>query len=193
MYLHLVPTLYHIISNKCRLESVTIPELKFEIKDDGLSCGRPYPNKRLYVGMKNNRKAMVGLLLEYDKQLSQFTTEYKWVIDNIGVVQHHIKTIVMDSEFDLISQHIGLNIGLDELKPRLHPSYHKIAPVKIQPMMESYRTGEAVNKLQHDVWENNVLLFRTETLLLHTLESERLAKYSFFIDRLPQLSSKICI
>ena len=177
MYLHLVPTLYHIISNKCRLESVTIPELKFEIKDDGLSCGRPYPNKRLYVGMKNNRKAMVGLLLEY----------------NIGVVQHHIKTIVLDSEFDLISQHIGLNIGLDELKPRLHPSYHKIAPVKIQPMMESYRTGEAVNKLQHDVWENNVLLFRTETLLLHTLESERLAKYSFFIDRLPQLSSKICI
>ncbi|BDA57572.1 MULTISPECIES: DUF6012 family protein [Enterobacterales] len=193
MYLHLVPTLYHIISNKCQLESVTIPELEFEIKGDALSCGRPYPNKRLNVGMLKNRKAMVGLLLEYDKQISQFTTEYKWAIENIGVVQHNIKTIVLDSEFDLISQCIGLNIGLDEWKPRLHPSYQKVAPVKIQPMMESYRTGEAVNKLQHDVWANNALLFRTETLLLHTLESERLSKYSFFIDRLPQLDSKICI
>ncbi|MEQ0318055.1 DUF6012 family protein [Klebsiella sp. GB_Kp051] len=193
MYLHLVPTLYHIISNKCQLESVTIPELEFEIKGDALSCGRPYPNKRLNVGMLKNRKAMVGLLLEYDKQISQFTTEYKWAIENIGVVQHNIKTIVLDSEFDLISQCIGLNIGLDEWIPRLHPSYHKVAPVKIQPMMESYRTGEAVNKLQHDVWANNALLFRTETLLLHTLESERLSKYSFFIDRLPQLGSKICI
>ena len=193
MYLHLVPTLYHIISNKCQLESVTIQELEFEIKGDALSCGRPYPNKRLNVGMLKNRKAMVGLLLEYDKQISQFTTEYKWAIENIGVVQHNIKTIVLDSEFDLISQCIGLNIGLDEWKPRLHPSYHKVAPVKIQPMMESYRTGEAVNKLQHDVWANNALLFRTETLLLHTLESERLSRYSFFIDRLPQLGSAICI
>ena len=193
MYLHLVPTIYHIISNKCQLESVRIQELEFEIKGDALSCGRPYPNKRLNVGMLKNRKAMVGLLLEYDKQISQFTTEYKWAIENIGVVQHNIKTIVLDSEFDLISQCIGLNIGLDEWKPRLHPSYHKVAPVKIQPMMESYRTGEAVNKLQHDVWANNALLFRTETLLLHTLESERLSRYSFFIDRLPQLGSAICI
>ncbi|WP_154974905.1 DUF6012 family protein [Klebsiella grimontii] len=193
MYLHLVPTLYHIISNKCKLESVTIPELEFEIKGDELSCGRPYPNKRLNVGMLKNRKAMVGLLLEYNKQLSQFTTEYKWVIENIGIVQHHIKTIVLDSEFDLISQYIGLNIGLDELKSRLHPSYHKVAPVKIQPMMESYRSGEAVNHLQHDVWDKNVLLSRTETLLLHTLESERLSRYSYFIDRLPQLGSAICI
>ncbi|HHM2023519.1 TPA: DUF6012 family protein, partial [Klebsiella pneumoniae] len=54
MHLHLVPTLYHTISNKCRLESVTIPELKFEIKGDALSCGRPFPNKRLNVGMQKN-------------------------------------------------------------------------------------------------------------------------------------------
>ncbi|HHI0775000.1 TPA: DUF6012 family protein [Klebsiella pneumoniae] len=193
MYLHLVPTLYHTISNKCRLESVTIPELEFEIKGDALSCGRPFPNKRLTVGMHKNRKAMVGLLLEYEKKVSHFTTQYKWYIREIGFVQHNIKTIVMDSEFDLISQYIGLNIGLDEFKPRLHPSYHKVAPVKIQPMMESYRTGEAVNTLQHDVWENNVLLSRTETLLLNTLESDRLSRYRFLTDRLPQPDSAICI
>ncbi|UYB60141.1 DUF6012 family protein (plasmid) [Klebsiella michiganensis] len=135
MYLHLVPTLYHTISNKCRLESVTIPELEFEIKGDALSCGRPIPNKRLNVGMQKNRKAMVGLLVEYGKQVSHFTTQYKWYIGDIGFVQHNIKTIVLDCELDLISQYIGLNIGLDEFKPRLHPSYHKVAPVKIQPMM----------------------------------------------------------
>ena len=46
-------------------------------------------------------------------------------------------------------------------------------------MMESYRTGEPVNKLHHDVWENNVLLSRTETLLLHTLETNRLSGIQF--------------
>ncbi|MDP0616726.1 DUF6012 family protein [Klebsiella pneumoniae] len=193
MHLHLVPTLYHTISNKCRLESVTIPELKFEIKGDALSCGRPFPNKRLNVGMQKNRKAMIGLLLEYDKKVSHFTTQYKWYIEEIGIVQHNIKTIVLDCDFDLISQYIGLNIGLDEFKPRLHHSYHNAAPVKIQPMMESYRTGEPVNKLHHDVWDNNVLLSRTETLLLHTLETDRLSEYSLLTDRLPELSSAICI
>nr|WP_256923899.1 DUF6012 family protein [Klebsiella quasipneumoniae] len=103
---------------------------------------------------------MIGLLLEYDKQVSHFTTQYKWYIEDIGIVQHNIKTIVLDCDFDLISQYIGLNIGLDEFKPRLHHSYHNAAPVKIQPMMESYRTGEPVNKLHHDVWENNVLLLQ---------------------------------
>ena len=193
MHLHLVPTLYHTISNKCRLESVTIPELKFEIKGDALSCGRPFPNKRLNVGMQKNRKAMIGLLLEYDKKVSHFTTQYKWYIEDIGIVQHNIKTIVLDCDFDLISQYIGLNIGLDEFKPRLHHSYHNAAPVKIQPMMESHLTGAPVNKLHHHVLANKVLLSTTETLLLHTLETDRLSEYSLLTDRLPQLSSAICI
>lgn len=193
MFLHLVPTLYHIISSECRLESVTIPELEFEIKGDALSCGRPYPNKRLNVGMQKNRKAMVGLLLEYDKQVSHFTTEYKWYIEGIGFVQHHIKTIVLDSEFDLVSQYIGLNIGLDEWKPRLHPSYHNVAPVKIQPMMESHRFGDTIHQRPNDIWDNDILKSRTETLLLHTLQSERISTYGFFIDRLPSLESAISI
>ncbi|MFS7467316.1 DUF6012 family protein, partial [Klebsiella pneumoniae] len=111
MHLHLVLTLCHTISNKCRLESAIIPELKFEIKGDALRCGRPFPNKRLNVGMQKNRKAMIGLLLEYDKKVSHFTTQYKWYIEDIGIVQHNIKTIVLDCDFDLISQYIGLNIG----------------------------------------------------------------------------------
>lgn len=193
MYLHLVPTLYHIISNKCQLESVTIPELGFEIKGDALSCGRPYPNKRLNVGMQKSRKATVGLLLKYDKKINHFTTEYKWSIEDIGNIQHQVKTIVLDNEFDLVSQCIGLNIGLDEYKPRLHASYHNVAPVKIQPTMESYRAGDAINKLPYDVWERDILRSRMETLLLHTLQSERISSYGLFIDRLPLLESAINI
>ncbi|WP_449769239.1 DUF6012 family protein [Klebsiella pneumoniae] len=96
------------------------------MKGDALSCGRPFPNKRLNVGMQKNRKAMIGLLLENDKKVSHFTTQYKWYIEDIGIVQHNIKTIVLDCDFDLISQYIGLNIGLDEFKPRLHHSYCRI-------------------------------------------------------------------
>ncbi|HFS1364686.1 DUF6012 family protein [Klebsiella michiganensis] len=193
MYIHLVPTLYHVISNKCRLESVTIPELEFEIKGDELSSGKPYPNKRLNVGMLKSRKAMVGLLLKYDDKVTNFTTDYKWDIEGIGVVQHQVNIIVLDSEFDLVSQYIGLNIGLDEWKPRLHHSYHNVAPVKIQPMMESYRSGEAINQLPQDVWVRDILRSRKETLLLHTLQSERISSYGFFIERLPSLESAINI
>nr|WP_255252102.1 DUF6012 family protein [Klebsiella pneumoniae] len=68
MYLHLVPTLYHTISNKCRLESVTIPELEFEIKGDALSCGRPFPNKRLTVGMQKIVKPWLAYFLSMKRK-----------------------------------------------------------------------------------------------------------------------------
>lgn len=191
MYLHIVPTLYHLIANKCRLESVAVPELDFEIKGEALSSGKPYPNKRMNVGMQKGRKAMIGLILQCDKPVSHFTTISKWGIEDVGVIEHQVKTIVMDSEFDLVSQYMYLSIGLDERKPRLHCSYHNSTLNKIQPMMESYRSGEAVNTLPHDVWDNNILRSRKETLLLHSLQTERLSEYRFLSDRIPQLSSAI--
>nr|QTX13800.1 hypothetical protein [Klebsiella pneumoniae] len=65
--------------------------------------------------------------------------------------------------------------------------------LKIQPMMESYRTGEPVNKLHHDVWENNVLLSRRKHCSCIPWKTDRLSEYSLLTDRLPQLSSAICI
>ncbi len=58
---------------------------------------RPFPNKRLNVGMQKNRKAMIGLLLDMIKSKS-FSTQYKWYIEDIGIVQHNIKTIVLDCD-----------------------------------------------------------------------------------------------
>lgn len=58
MYLHLVPRLFHLMANKCHLESITIPELDFIIEGDALSTGRPYPNKNIWVGMEKGRKAI---------------------------------------------------------------------------------------------------------------------------------------
>lgn len=32
MYLHIVPNLFHLMANECRLESITIPEFDFKIE-----------------------------------------------------------------------------------------------------------------------------------------------------------------
>lgn len=40
MYLHIVPNLFHLMANKCSLESIAIPELDFKIEGDVLSVGR---------------------------------------------------------------------------------------------------------------------------------------------------------
>lgn len=37
MYLHIVPQLFHLMANKCHLESIAIPELDLKIEGDALS------------------------------------------------------------------------------------------------------------------------------------------------------------
>lgn len=195
MYLHIVPQLFHLMANKCQLESVAIPELNFRIKRDALSTGRPHPNKNIWVGMRKGRKAINGLLLKTDKHLKWFTTEYQWNIEDMGVISHRVTNYLEDVEFDMVSQDIMLNGGFDKWNTRVHPAYDNLAPVKIQPKMESFLTK--TGKESHDVWVEyewgNFLESREESLLLHTIQSERLnTKFSLF-ERLPSFEQVINI
>lgn len=49
MYLHLVPRLFHLMANKCHLESITIPELDFIIEGD--ACQREDPTRIKISGL----------------------------------------------------------------------------------------------------------------------------------------------
>ncbi|AXD74810.1 hypothetical protein RNE10_004667 [Salmonella enterica] len=177
MYLHIVPNLFHLMANECRLESITIPEFDFKIEVDALSTGRPWPNRNVWVGMRKGRKAINGLLLNTDKKIKWFTTEYQWNIESMG------------------TQDILLNNGFDEWECRVHSAYENKAPVQIQPKMESFITKP--DKESHDVWiEYNwgdFLVSREESLLLHTIQSERLNTDFSLFSRFPSFKQVINI
>ncbi|EIS4286592.1 hypothetical protein LZT51_004515 [Salmonella enterica] len=193
MYLHIVPQLFHLMANKCHLESIAIPELDFRIESDALSTGRPHPNKNIWVGMRKGRKAINGLLLKTNKNLKWFTADYQWSIENMGMINHRVTTYIEDDEFDMVSQDIMLNNGFDKWESRVHSAYENKAPVKINPKMESFlnRPGEET----HDVWQEydwgDFLLSREESILLHTIQSERLNTDFSLFNRLPSFENVI--
>ncbi|ENY4510826.1 DUF6012 family protein [Salmonella enterica] len=196
MYLHIVPRLFHLMANKCHLKSVTIPELDFIIEGDALSTGRPYPNKNIWVGMRKGRKAINGLLLKTDKTLKWFTTGYQWYIENMGMINHRVTTYIEDSDFDMVSQDIMLNGGFEQWESRRHSAYDEISPAKNQPQMESFLSNPG-KRDSHDTWRifdwGDFLELREESLLLHTIQSERLNTDFPLFSRLPSLEQAIII
>lgn len=195
MFIHIVPSLFHLMANKCHLESITISELDFKIEGEALSTGRPHPNKNIWVGMKKGRKAINGLLLKTNKNLRSFTADYQWDIENLGMIKHRVTTYIEDDEFDMVSQDIMLNGGFDGWKSRVHSAYENLAPVRIQPKMESFLNKPG--KETHDVWKEyswgDFLLSREESLLLHTIQSERLNTECSMFKRLPSTDQAIII
>lgn len=195
MYLHIVPRLFHLMANKCHLEAIAIPELDFKIEADALSTGRPYPNKNIWIGMRKGRKAINGVLLKTNKHLKWFTTEYQWVIEDMGIINHKVTTYIEDSDYDMVSQDIMLNGGFEQWESRQHSAYENLAPVKIQPKMESFLNKSG--KETHDTWVEydwgDFLLSREESLLLHTIQSERLNTDFPLFSRLPSLEQAIII
>lgn len=195
MYLHIVPKLFHLMANKCHLESIVIPELDFRIEGDALSTGRPHPNKNIWVGMRKGRKAINGLLLKTDKHFKSFTADYQWHIEDMGMINHRVTTYIEDNEFDMVSQDIMLNGGFDKWKSRVHEAYENWAPVRVQPKMESFVNKPGEETL--DVWQEydwgDFLLSREERLLLHTIQSERLNTDFSLFSRLPSPEQAIII
>lgn len=196
MLLHIVPQLMHLMANKCQLESVVIQQLDFKISGDALATGRPHPNKNFWVGMRKGRKAINGILLKTDKKLKDFTAEYRWRIENLGVITHKVTTYIEDDEFDLVSHDIMLNGGFEQWESRRHPAYSNLPPVKIQPLMESFLSKPGVRE-SHDTWVlhdwGDFLESREESLLLYTIQSERLTTLFPLFNRLPSIESAINI
>lgn len=192
MYLHIVPALFNRMANACFLKSITIPELDFHLTAESLATKRPYPNKTIWVGMLKGRKALEGLLLKTDKELDWFTAEYQWEIDGLGTIQHAVTTYIEDHDYDLVSHNILLGDGYKNWEARRHEAYKGIAPVHIQPRMESFYTPNGKRESE-DEWISyewgDFLSMRKESLLLHSIESERLN--SHYLDRLPSLESAI--
>ncbi|EKR8676178.1 hypothetical protein P9K21_005198, partial [Escherichia coli] len=100
-----------------------------------------------------------------------------------------------DNEFDMVSQEILLNGSFDKWSDRVHSAYEGKPPAIIQPKMESFlkRPGED----SHDMWEEfewgNFLISREESILLHTIQSERLTTDFSLFKRQPSIESALVI
>ncbi|EBV0534673.1 DUF6012 family protein [Escherichia coli] len=195
MYLHLVPKLFHRMANKCSLKSISIPELDFIIDSDSLSVGRPWPNKCVWVGMRKGRKAVNGLILQTNKKLRRFTTIYTWDIENMGLIHHQVNAYIEDDEFDMVSQEFLLNGAFDKWSDRVHTAYENKPPAKIQPKMESLLNNPGEDS--HDVWEEfewgNFLISREESILLHTIQPERLNTDFSLFRRQPPVNQPLLV
>lgn len=89
MFYHIVPKLFHLMANKCTLESISVPELKLTLEADAIKTCRPFPNKNIWSGMIKGRKTVNGILIKSDKILSDFTVQYIWNIEGMGLIKHN--------------------------------------------------------------------------------------------------------
>lgn len=146
--------------------------------------------------MIKGRKTVNGILIKSDEILSDFTVQYIWNIEGMGLIKHKVTTWVEDQEYDLVSQEILLNQAFTKWENRTHGSYRTDTPVYIQPMMESCLTRQHVRE-SHDVWTEykwgNFLNEREESLLLRTIQSERLSSDFSVFHKVPCLHDALTI
>jgi hypothetical protein len=198
MFIHVVPKLHHMMANSCKLTSVKIPEINLDLKEDLLGTGRPFPNKKIFVGMKKNKnkKAIIGFIVETKIHLKSFTVISTWKIENFDPITHIVTNYVEDEDFDMISQDSLLCAGFNGHANRIHPYYRNIPPAVIDPRMESLSMVE--RKSAHDTYSEyawgNFLQQREENYRAMTIPSTRLKNEFSLIyhDRLPDISSAFC-
>lgn len=200
MYLHLIPKILHPMGNQCTLVSVSVPELSLCLTDTELVAMRPYPNKQYLVGMLKGRRALNGFLVKSPRALTEFTMVAVWSIEGYGKITHTLKTFVEDTDYDLVSHDVLLAQGSCRTQPseeyRVHPVYKNIAPVYIEPKMESLLLTEP--NLENDVCETYSwgMLVRTreEGFKAMTMPSERLRNsVALRGDRQPQAEQAIVV
>lgn len=202
MYIHLLPEALDKIGLNPVLKKITIPELSLELDRTNFNTKSPYPHKGYKVGAIPGRKAMVGLIIKTKKTLDLFTTIYEWESNHTIPIIHTIKNIVEPNEevFDFVSQDILLNIGMDNLKSRVHKDYEGMSPLNTKPIMYLNLEEDRANKRKSDSITINKLDMmrhyiseRKDTIKLHTIESERLEKSYIYPGRYPKLETAIIV
>ena len=113
----------------------------------------------------------------------------------IRLIYHRVNTYIEDDDFDMVSQEILLNGSFDKWSNRVHSAYENNPPARIQPKMESLLNKPGENS--HDMWEEfewgDFLLSREESLLLHTIQSERLKTDFSLFKKQPSIESALVI
>jgi hypothetical protein len=209
MYIHLLPQISDKLGFEAELSKIIIPELSVELDNSFFKTGTPYPNKSYSVGSIKKKKDHIGLLIKTKSHIDFFTTIYEFNSKLVkNTIRHVVKNVIVptDEMFDLVSQDIILNIGMADLPSRVYEDYKNMSPLNIQPTMylqvdipsnkenETLKPKRKSDEMTIDKLNNLhcYVYHRTDTIKLHTIESERLRKsYIFPGDRYPHLEDAI--
>lgn len=197
MLIHVLPTLYvpGYLTMPPRLIDLTIEQLGLVLKgDNDLTIRRPYPDKRYWVGCRKiGQKAIAGLLIDYDKFLNAYTVVTRWAINADTVLTHRVEHVVLDNDFDAVSDLMTLwyatSESLGNWGDRWPECYAETPPVSVQPCMDVLTSGLGGSKREGDVRDvlsgPGVVVKREERFMVPTIERGRLLGNSWETVRLP--------
>ncbi|EGR0437968.1 hypothetical protein FDE29_13795 [Vibrio parahaemolyticus] len=206
MLLHLVPQIMNRYSNvELELIDVQIPELNVTLtggKD--LVVRKPFPNKSYHVACRKvGRKAVHGLYLEVDKQLTNFSVITRWQAkcanwtdEQEKALIHRVNYTVADTDFDVISDDHTMQYAQFEFESRWLTDFRIDPPVNTKPRMdllicEYHKRGENISL--KDEYKDVVMVNRVEDITIPTIEKERLMKRGELDDRLPTLEQRFMV
>jgi len=147
-----------------------------------MTC-HPFPNKWYHVGCRKNgrRKAFAGLLVESKQFLPVYTVVARWGLNNMKeVLNHRVEHVVMDNEYDCVSDSTLLWQGFEggalgnwESK---WPVCYSGTPVKTDPRMDLVPPKITRETEPHDTYSaDGILDSRVERLMVPTIQRERLS------------------
>jgi len=179
MLIHLTPQFY-----TCELSGpyVGLVDLQIDELDISLRAGqhlatrRPHPNKRYVVGCrKTGTKAISGILIETAQPVPTFTVVARWAIAAEIVVTHRVQYVVLDDEFDAVTDRMQLwypksSWGFASRLPEVHK---ESVPCEAQPRMQLQEDPPKAGVIQ-DIVAGGIISERTEAFSLPTVERARL-------------------
>lgn len=177
MLIHITPRfLRNLVTGKnVELIDLTIPEVGLHLKGgvDLVTCS-PWPNKTyLTVSRRTPAKRQLGIMIDTDEALSEFTYIARWAVRNQTVVTHRVKFELIDNEFSDISDMVELWRSKDTGLSRCPDVYDGLTTMNLNPCMEY------TPKLKRGLWVSDVvhegrILERNEVFKVPTLERETL-------------------
>lgn len=185
MLIHVAPRLYLAgYAFQVELIDLNIEQFGLSLKGGAdLVVRRPYANKDYLVACRKlGHKAIDGILIDTVERPQSFVSVARWAVDADTVLTHRVNYVLIDAEFDSASDDMVL---WHAMSPSLGgwgsrwPEVDKDAtPANARPRMdivpERVSGAKRVGDVLDTICRNGLIVERSETFRLPTLERERL-------------------
>lgn len=193
MLIHLMPYISGpMLDHPATLIDLSCEQFSLRLDSDQISSRRPYPNKNFVVACRRHglrQRALFGFFIETPEFVPEFTMVYRWAIKNGPVGIHRVHYVVLDRDFDAVSEKMSLWGNFEKVNPqwssRWPANVCQGSPMESQPRFQIFpdrqRWGEIKDK--HDA--RGFIIERSETFYMPTLSRERLIGAVGLNDRMP--------
>jgi hypothetical protein len=202
MLIHITPRIYlayRYDMPACELVDLTISELGMTLLGgEDLASRRPYPNKNYVVACRKvGQKAIDGILIDTHRPVRTFCAVARWAINANLVLTHRTNYVVLDDDFDAVSDKMVLWDSMPENMGGWGSRWPEFArgwaPAHAQPRMDmspitddhAHRVGD----VQDSIGAHGLIAERIETFRMPTIERGRLHGERAIWDRLPPLET----